>query len=73
MICPYNGEPLYKYKNMVEIALELNIKQILFVSESGNTRIFNNLTSMLKSIEEYEQNFTNLMILHDKYGKYSIL
>ena len=73
MICPYNGEPLYKYKNIVEIALELNIEKILFVSESGNTRIFSNLPLMLQSIEEYEQNFTNLMILHDKYGKYSIL
>ena len=73
IVCPYNGEPLYTYRNIVEIAVKLKIKHLLFVSETGNTRIFNNLPSMLQSIEEYEQNFTKLMILHDKYGKYSIV
>ena len=73
MVCPYNGEPFYTYKNIVEIAVKLNIQHLLLVSESGNTRLFNNLPIMLQSIQEYEQNFTNLMILHDKYGKHSIL
>ena len=73
MICPYNGEPFYTYKNIIEIAVKLNIQHLLLVSEAGNTRLFNNLPIMLQSVQEYEQNFTNLMILHDKYGKHSIL